>query len=321
VTTSSAPGKAILFGEHAVVYGRPAIAVPVSELRARAMVSASSPGSGCTILAADLNQQLAIAAAPRDDPLACIVRLTLAQLGVEPNPDWFITLHSDIPISSGLGSGAAVSTAVVRALAAHSGHALPPETVSGLVYETERLHHGTPSGIDNTVVALEQPIYFVRTEPPRPLVVAADFWLLIADTGVASPTKVAVEEVRLGWQADPARYERLFDEIGRIVEAARQAIETGRVDELGGLMEQNQRCLLSLGVSSPLLEDLCMAARQAGAGGAKLSGAGRGGNLIAHVTPLTAAAVSDALLTAGATRCVLSRVVRQPAGADSWAPA
>ena len=321
MTTSSAPGKVILFGEHAVVYGRPAIAVPVSELRARATVTASPPASGCTILAADLNQQLAIADALPDNPLACIVRLTLAQLGAAPNPDWSITLRSDIPISSGLGSGAAVSTAIVRALAAHSGRALPPDVVSGLVYETERLHHGTPSGIDNTVVALEQPIYFVRDQPPRPLTVGADFWLLIADTGMASPTKVAVEEVRLGRQADPSLYERPFNGIGRIVEAARRAIEAGRIDELGGLMDENQRCLAAIGVSSPFLEELCIAARQAGAGGAKLSGAGRGGNLIAHVTPQTAPAVSAALAAAGAKRCILSRVARRPARAESRGPA
>jgi len=312
VTTSSAPGKAILFGEHAVVYGRPAIAVPVSELRARATVTASAPGSGCTILAADLNHRLALDTAPADDPLAHIVRLTLAQLGIGPDPDWSITLRSEIPISSGLGSGAAVSTAIARALAEHAGHELSPEAVSALVYETERLHHGTPSGIDNAVVAHEQPVYFVRGEPLRPLMVGADIWLLIADTGIASPTKVAVAEVRRGWQADPTRYERLFDAIGGIVEAARQAIQKGRVDELSGLMDENQRCLAAIGVSSPLLDELCAAAREAGAGGAKLSGAGRGGNLIALVTPTTATAVSGALLAAGAKSCILSRVARRP---------
>jgi len=320
VTTSSAPGKAILFGEHAVVHGRPAIAVPVSELRAWATVIASPAGSGCTILAADLNHELALATAPTDDPLAHIVRLTLAHLGARPNPDWSITLRSEIPISSGLGSGAAVSTAIVRALAEHMGHELSPEAVSTLVYETERLHHGTPSGIDNTVVAHEQPVYFVRGEPLRPLVVGADFWLLIADTGIASPTKVAVRDVRLGWQANPSRYERLFDEVGRLVETARCAIQVGQVDELGGLMDQNQSCLAAIGVSSPLLEKLCTAARQAGASGAKLSGAGRGGNIIAHVTPQTAPVVSDALLAAGARKCIVSRVGRKPGRADGGVP-
>jgi len=309
VTTASASGKVILFGEHAVVYGRPAIAVPVTQLRAKATVADAPPGAGCTIVAADLNRHISLADAPPDDPLALIVRLTLAELDIATEPDWTITLRSDIPIASGLGSGAAVSTAIVRALAEHAGRSLPPDVVSALVYETERLHHGTPSGIDNTVVAYEQPVYFVRGQPPQPLRVGASFWLAIADTGVASPTKIAVGDVRRAWQADPARYEALFDAMGRIAEAARAAIEAGEVAKLGPLMDENQRLLGVIGVSSPLLERLCAAARQAGAGGAKLSGAGRGGNLIALVTPQTAEEVAAALRAAGAVRVVISQVV------------
>ena len=309
VTTASAAGKVILFGEHAVVYGRPAIAVPVARLRAWASVDDAPPGAGCTVVAADLNRRLSPADAPPDDPLALIVRLTLARLGLAAEPDWMITLRSDIPIASGLGSGAAVSTAIVRALAEHAGRSLLPDVVSALVYETERLHHGTPSGIDNTVVAYEQPVYFVRGQPPQPLRVGGEFWLAIADTGVASPTKLVVEDVRRAWQADPTRYEALFDEMGSIAERARPVIERGQVSELGPLMDENQQLLSAIGVSSPLLEQLCAAARQAGAGGAKLSGAGRGGNAIALVTPETAQGVARALRAAGAVRVVISQVV------------
>jgi len=308
VTTASASGKVILFGEHAVVYGRPAIAVPVTELRAWAAVTDAPPGAGCTIVAADLNRRLPLADAPPEDPLALIVRLTLAELDTAPEPDWTITLRSDIPIASGLGSGAAVSTAIVRALAKHAGRPLAPDVVSALVYETERLHHGTPSGIDNAVIAYEQPVHFVRGQPPQPLRVGADFWLAIADTGVASPTKLAVGDVCHAWQADTVRYEALFDRIGRIAGTARQAIETGQVAELGPLMDENQWLLAAIGVSSPLLQELCAAARQAGAGGAKLSGAGRGGNLIALVTQQTAEEVAAALRAAGAMRVVVTGV-------------
>ena len=314
MTTASASGKVILFGEHAVVYGRPAIAVPVAGLRAWASVADAPPGTGCTIVAADLNRRFPLADAPPDDPLALIVRLTLAKLNITSNPDWTITLRSDIPIASGLGSGAAVSTAIVRALAEHVGRSLSPDIVSRLVYETERLHHGTPSGIDNTVVAYEQPVYFVRGQPPQPLRVGASFWLAIADTGVASPTKIAVEDVRRAWQADQARYEALFDAMGHIAEAACAAIEAGEVAKLGPLMDENQRLLAAIGVSSPLLERLCAAARRAGAGGAKLSGAGRGGNLIALVTPQTAEEVAAALQAAGAAGVIITRVEQKGHG-------
>jgi mevalonate kinase len=298
----------ILFGEHAVVYGRPAIAIPVAELRAQASVSGAPEGAGCTVVAADLNRTLVLAQAPADDPLALIVRLTLAELGMPAEPDLTITLRSDIPIASGLGSGAAVSTAIVRALAKHTDHPLHPVVISALVYEAERLHHGTPSGIDNTVIAYEQPVYFVRERAPEPLRVAAEFWLVVADTGVASPTRLAVADVRRAWQEHTVRYEALFDQIGHVSEVARSSIESGQVARLGPLMDENQRLLEAIGVSSPLLERLCLQAREAGASGAKLCGAGRGGNLVALVTPQTANAVAAALREAGAVRSTLSQV-------------
>jgi len=308
VTTGSASAKVILFGEHAVVYGRPAVAVPVTELQARAGVDEGPDGAGCTLVAADLGRRFNLGQAPSDDPLAHTVRLTLAKLGVRQEPDLTITLGSDVPIASGLGSGAAVSTAIVRALAKHWGRLLDPADVSALVYETERLHHGTSSGIDNTVIAYGQPVFFVRGRPPEPLQVAAGFWLIISDTGIASPTRLVVDDVRRGWESDRAHYEALFDQMGEISKAARASIEAGEVTRLGPLMVRNQHLLAAIGVSSPLLERLCLVARQAGAGGAKLCGAGRGGNLIALVTPETAQQVTSALESAGAVRTTLTHV-------------
>jgi mevalonate kinase len=314
VTTASASGKVILFGEHGVVYGQPAIAVPVSELRARATVEPAADGAGCTILASDLRQHVRLSSAPSDDPLALIVRLTLYRLGFNAEPDTTITVRSDLPVASGLGSGAAVATAIVRSLALYLGRSLDPATVSSLVYESERIHHGTPSGIDNTVVAYERPIYFVRDQTPVLINVPSEFTLAIADTGIASPTKATVGDVRRSWESDRVRYDTLFDQMGRISGAARAAIEAGRIRELGPLMDENQRLLASISVSSPLLERLCSAARAAGASGAKLSGAGRGGNLIALVEPRSAEQVAAALLDAGAARVVVSLVRRSRAG-------
>src|SRR5581483_9839842 len=139
------------------------------------------------------------------NPLAEITRLTLDAFKV--TADLELTVESDIPLASGMGSGAAVSTAIVRALAAHFDRELTPAQVSALVYETEKLYHGTPSGIDNTVIAFEQPVRYVRGQAIQPFTIARPFTLLIADTGVPSPTAVTVGEVRRGWQAQPARYE------------------------------------------------------------------------------------------------------------------
>ena len=160
------------------------------------------------------------------------------------------------------------------------------EWVSALTYEVEKLHHGTPSGIDNTVVAYEQPVYFVRQQPRNRMEafrVQRPLHLLIADTGIRSSTKVVVGDVRRQWQTDPARFEALFDSCGQIAEQARAAIERGDLGAIGRLMTQNHALLQKMTVSAPELDRLVTTAMQAGALGAKMSGAGRGGNMIALV--------------------------------------
>jgi len=304
--TASAPGKVILLGEHAVVYGRPALAVPVTLVQATATLTvlgqAVAPAvNDFWIDAPGLGRRYRLADAPPDDVLALAVNLVLGQAGL-PAPAARLTVESTIPPASGLGSGAAVCTAVVRALAAAVGLALDAAAVSALVFETEKLLHGTPSGIDNTVVAYARPVYFVAGRPPQPLIVRRPLHLLIADTGRPSPTRLTVGAVRAAYELDRPRYTKLFDAIAALVERARAAIE-GQADEaLGPLLNRNHALLAELAVSSPELEVLIAAALAAGAQGAKLSGGGGGGNLLALVTPATAAPVEAALRAAGAVR-------------------
>jgi len=300
---SYAPGKVIVFGEHAVVYGRPAIAAPVTQVRATATVEPTSPGSGLMLVASDLGKRFSMATASQDEPLAVAARLTLAHLSA-PEPDALLTVSSTIPIASGLGSGTAVSTALIRALAHFLGHTLETARISALVFEVEKIHHGTPSGIDNTVVAYERPIYFVRGQPVEQLTVGAPFTLLIGDTGTRSLTKKAVDRVRRAQKRNPARCDALFDQMGDITDEARRAIETGDVDTLGPLMDENHALLIELGVSSPELDELVETARLAGAIGAKLSGAGLGGNMIALVEDDFVEEVTEALREAGAVRVI-----------------
>ncbi|HEX5691269.1 MAG TPA: mevalonate kinase, partial [Roseiflexaceae bacterium] len=114
MSEASAPGKIILCGEHAVVYGRPAVALPLADLRARATVSHAPRGSGIAISAPQIDQHWTLAEAP-DHPLSELIATLLAQLGVDEPPDLSIQLASSIPIASGMGSGAAIATALVRA--------------------------------------------------------------------------------------------------------------------------------------------------------------------------------------------------------------
>lgn len=304
---ASAMGKVILFGEHAVVYGRPAIAVPVTKLRAIATILPAPAGQGLTLLASDLGTSVSLTTALPDEPLAVAARTALAYLSA-PEPDATATVSSTIPIASGLGSGAAISTALIRALAGFLGRPLEPAEVSALVFEVEKIHHGTPSGIDNTVVAYEQPVYFVRDQPVERLTVGAPFTLLIGDTGIPSPTRQVVERVYRDWQSDPARCDVLFDQMGDIANEARQAIEAGGVEALGPLMDDNHELLIELGVSSPKLDELVDAARFGGAMGAKLSGAGQGGNMVALVEDETVDEITQALREAGAVRVICTRI-------------
>lgn len=303
----SASGKVILFGEHAVVYGRPAIAVPVTQVQAIAAIKPAVAGHGLTIVASDLGTRVSLASAAKHDPLATAARLTLARLS-STEPDLTLTICSTIPIASGLGSGAAVSAALVRALAGSLGHALDARDVDSIVFEVEKLHHGTPSGIDNSVVCFERPVYFVSHHPIQHLSVGAPFDLLIGDTGTPSPTKELVGQVRACWQRQPSRFDAMFDQTGEIVDEAREAIEDGDVAALGPLMDKNHRVLAKIGVSSRQLDKLVASARVAGALGAKLSGAGRGGNMIALVRDDLVDEVSEALRKAGAVQVIRTTV-------------
>jgi mevalonate kinase len=174
--------------------------------------------------------------------------------------------------------------------------------------EVEKLHHGTPSGIDNTVIAYGQPIYFLRGQPPQTVPVGAPLHLLIADSGAPSSTRKIVGGVRQRWQADPARYDDIFARIAGLVETARQAIEQGDIGALGAAMSQNHRLLQEMGVSTPHLDALTAAACAAGALGAKLSGAGGGGNVVALAGEDMAPAIEQALARAGAVRVIATTV-------------
>ncbi|MBN1139972.1 MAG: mevalonate kinase [Anaerolineae bacterium] len=308
MTTAYAPGKVILCGEHAVVYGRPAIAVPVTEVQAQAAVEPARDGRGVVVDAPDLNRRLAVGQADDGDPLARIVRLALQAIGVQGEPDLTITVTSTVPIARGMGSGAAVSTAIVRALAGHYGRWFSSRDISDLVYQTELIYHGTPSGIDNTVVAFEKPVYFVKDVSCEIFWVGRSFLLAVADTGIESPTRKVVGDLRRRYRANPDWYEPLFDQVGRIAAEARAVIERGELGALGPLLDENHALLQAMGVSSPELDRLVVAAREGGALGAKLSGAGWGGNMIALVTDETRGRVDMALRLAGAARVIITQV-------------
>ncbi len=304
---ASAPGKVILFGEHAVVYGRPALAVPVMQVHADADVAATTR-SGVWIEAPDIGLRAELHSLPPDHPLGALIRNLCSTLGIDPFPNLEIKITSSIPVASGLGSGAAVSVALSRALSATLNRPLSDDQVNTFAYEIEKLHHGTPSGIDNTVITYARPVFFIKGRPIQIVSVGRPFTILIADTGIAAPTRESVRDVRRMWGADQARWDAVFDEMGSIARTALESMQSGQWEALGDLMNRNHALLQELTVSSPELDRLVESARGSGAVGAKLSGGGRGGNMIALVSPDTAAAVARRLREAGAKSTIITQV-------------
>lgn len=318
-TQRSACAKVILCGEHAVVYGRPAIALPLPQLRAFASVHLAK--ERIEIHAPDIHVRFFVDE-QRDDPLAQVTQLTINHvlsritlpMGAPFPAPFTLQVRSDIPVSSHLGSGAAVSVACARAIAAHLGCELSADEASAIAFEVEKLHHGTPSGIDNTVIAYEQPVWFVKGSSVEVLTMSEGqalsdsrssivHRLVIADTGISTPTRIPVGQVRAGWESDPVRFERCFDEIAQLAIQARQALQMGDWASVGEAMNANHALLQWLDVSSPALDQLCDAARAAAALGAKMSGGGRGGNMIALARDEAHAdELRRALMNAGAVR-------------------
>ena len=307
MTTASVPGKIILFGEHAVVYGRPAIAAPVTQVHADVEVT-DSRQPGIWIDAPDISLHAELGTLPDSHPLSVLIIGTLKAVGITYKLPLTIHIHSTIPVASGLGSGAAVSVAIARALSAHLGLPLSDDQVSQLAYGTEALYHGTPSGIDNTVVTYACPVYFVKGQSIETLRVGAPFTIVIGDTGIPAPTKESVADVRRLWEREIPRWEKSFDQVGDLAKRARVAIEAGAAPLLGDLMNQNHELLQKMTVSSQELDLLVHVARSTGALGAKLSGGGRGGNMIALVKPDRAEIIANALRTVGAKNTIITTV-------------
>ncbi|MCY3781764.1 MAG: mevalonate kinase [Chloroflexi bacterium] len=312
---TSAPAKAILLGEHAVVYGMPAIALPLSQVRAYVDYEISK---NLLTVSAENSTQLSLRwsqdGQSAGDPVALMISLTARHFGAQELRGK-IVIRSDIPIASGLGSGAAVSAALGRAVAAILGVELSICALNELVYQVEKLHHGTPSGIDNTVVVYEKPVYFVKDAKLEFMHVSQPLHLVVADTGIAALTRETVADVRDRYQRQPQQTRALLESIGMLTEQARQHIEAGGARQLGELMTQNHELLQRLGVSSHSLNRLVDASSAAGAYGAKLSGGGGGGNVIALVDENKTQTVAAALLAAGAKRVFSSFIAGEPSSA------
>lgn len=301
----TAPGKTILFGEHAVVYGHPAIAVPVDSigLNIKIFPTPDSRMNSIYYENPDTNESSLISDLPGEHFMILSLNTLMNILGVSQLPSMIIQVTSSIPLAAGMGSSAAFAVALCRAIFAYLGFNKSVEEINAAAFEIEKINHGSPSGIDNTVVAYNRAVYFEKSEPIRFIDIPKDMNLIFADSGMRVPTKEMVTEVHISYQKNRNKISKLLDEIGEVVKLALDAITEGDIEDVGNLMVQNHHLLQNLGVSSGILDKLVNTVLSHNALGAKLCGGGRGGSIVAISHPNDVESIINCLLDAGAKTC------------------
>jgi hydroxymethylglutaryl-CoA reductase len=273
-------GKVVLLGEHAVVYGRHAIAAPVP-MAIRALVEDCEEGIHLMIPRWGVEYQLARNPNERrsfERPAGVV----LDALGLSGR-SMRIEVFPEVPRSMGLGGSAAMAVAIVRALDKHFRLGLSDEEVNRLAFESEKVAHGTPSGLDNTLACYGKALVYRPGDPPlvEPLNVRSPIPTVIGMTGYEGLTAKTVGRVREAWKQDRKLYERIFDQIDALTLRGVQAVQDNDLVTLGELMNICHGMLNALQVSTPELEQLVTVARENGALGAKLTGGGGGGSIVA----------------------------------------
>lgn len=289
--TASAPGKVILFGEHAVVYGAGAIALAIN-IRSFAAVH-TIPEDHLLIRAQNINlsqkiplkweslEQQMNQSKALGPILKCCLQIFEKKM---PTTGLMLDLWSDLPIGAGLGSSAATSVAILGALNAFFDLNLSHEIISSLAFQAERLVHGTPSGIDNTVSTHGGAIFF-KKGLMKPLKLRSEIPILILNTNIERTTGFWVEQVRKSYREHSQVFANLFQSVDKISQKGRYLLERGNLRELGALMNTNQGILEAMGVSTPELSDIITGVRRLDIYGVKITGAGGGGCIIILCDP------------------------------------
>ena len=279
---SSAFGKVILFGEHATVYGHPALAAPVP-LAVEARVLDSN--RKLLVVPRWKMEQRIPDVAERPQGLPGMLALVLQQLGIE-NRGMLIEAFPNIPRAVGLGGSAALAVAVIRALSEYFELGLRNDEINAFAYECERAAHGNPSGVDNTVATWGVPLEFKRGMDGQPSThverrPGRSVPVLVGLSGKESMTARMVEKVRASRERHTRFYDSLFEQTSEFTKSGIEAFLAGDLAQLGEYMNLAHGILNALQLSTPDLEEMIDLARSSGATGAKVTGAGGGGCMIA----------------------------------------
>jgi mevalonate kinase len=295
---ASAPGKVLLLGEHAVVYGHPALAAALGR-RVTVEVEQDPQGPSVELLAPDAKGAIGAAkdvAIPVPPELIRAAADLAAAAGASPR--FRARVRSEVPLGGGLGSSAALGVALARAFSQLARRECPPERAERLALELERVFHGAPSGVDPAICARGGVILFRRGDPPQVESVSlrSPFHVAIALTGVLRGTRSTVLPLSARRAERPDLYDPMLSFLGELARGGASALERGDLQDLGIRFDAAHGVLSAVGVSCPELEDAVSVLRRAGALGAKLTGAGGGGAAIAlardaeHAASLVAAA-------------------------------
>ena len=292
-----AAGKVILLGEHAAVYDRHVLALP---LESAVTVGIGETESGIRLLIPDWNieQQLDPDASVRGGP-AAVLSLIRRYFGVTDSGH-DIHVQTRIPLEAGLGFSAALAVATIRAFDKLVGKGMSKVEVEKLAFQCEKIAHGTPSGIDNNIATYGGPVLYstgtrTRTKPIKLSEVPP---LVIASSGVRGSTIEQVAGVRSRFDKNRELYSTIFDEIDEISIAGAVALRKRDYIRFGSMMNVCQGFLNAIEVSTPELEEMIAISRRNGAVGAKLTGSGGGGSIVA-LCPDKVDEVSRALEEAG----------------------
>lgn len=280
------PGKVILFGEHAVVYGYPGLAAALS-IGLDLELAADPEGPRFTEPEI-LQPVFPDDTRPEARRLAQAFQSALVEFGLE-NAPIAVRVQARLPFGIGMGSSAAFSAAAARALGIYSGltdAALESRTME-VATVMERVFHGNPSGLDLTTILSGRMLWFRRGTPPEKLIISPPYPIpaVIAVVEPGGRTIELVQGVRSRYDADSVHYGAILEDIAHITLDGRAAVESGDLASLGTLMSRNQELLRELGVSTPALDRACRVAMEEGALGAKLTGSGGGGAIIVIPRP------------------------------------
>lgn len=322
--------KVILFGEHSVVYGHSAIALPLKNLRMRAVVTncneslvpvscKSLSSASCESLASASRESLAsttnldshitlscldftgkLSEIPtRFNSIRTAIRASLEFAGWS-GENLHIFTESDFPAERGLGSSAAAAGAIIRAILDYYGVSASDDEIFKLTQTAECVAHGRSSGLDATATAASWPVRFSRGCFDR-MEINMRAWLVLADSGCKGMTRETVEALRSRLESNPVEVGAQLNKLGEIAAVAEDDLAFGRIENMGKQMTFAHRILADLGVSTAKLDTLVDAACKHGALGAKLTGGGGGGCVIALADSEDAAKrVSEAFKNAGA---------------------